>query len=568
MRRSAVILFFLLGVGIAALVFFGLRFSREASAPSSTAEEQSAFELTYLNAALGLTNSISRSCKSCHGPDDIYDAKIWRLFKEREALGRAEWVNRIALGARCGSCHAVPDPATLPGQSWDEVIGRMQEIMKVRGLADFSKEDWQDLRHFYFTHSREAQPVLPPDPAWDVKAKSPFVASVLGHAMAEREPPIIGHVQCLDLNRDGQLDVLVCDTGKGAVNWIHRAGSFWREESLAQLPFPTHATAFTNRDNGRLDLAVTCQTELRPGDERVGSIVLLINDGSMRFNPVTIIDQLPRVSHVEPIDLNRDGRIDFLYAAFGYITEGEVGWLEAKEGGYHRHSIVRRNGALRAVPVHLDEDGRMDFIALFAQEHEQISAFLNGGDGTFTEKVIFQASTPSFGLSGMEIVDLDGDGDPDILFTNGDNMDLRTVLPRPYHGVQWLENKGNLQFEWHEIRRFYGAYSARAGDLNGDGHLDIVVASMFNDWSDPNRASLIWLQNDGSQTFEAKRVATSPVHLITVSLGDLDGDGRLDIVAGAMNAFPPYPRGRVGRVTLWNNGLVQGKSLRPTLNKE
>ena len=130
-------------------------------------------------------------------------------------------------------------------------------------------------------------------------------------------------------------------------------------------------------------------------------------------------------------------------------------------------------------------------MALFGQEHEQISVFLNDGKTSFLETTLFKAATPTFGSSGIELVDLDRDGDIDILYTNGDNMDLEARIPRPYHGVQWLENRGNLQFQFHDIFRFYGAYCAVPGDINKDGHLDIVVTSLFNDWQDPARASLI-----------------------------------------------------------------------------
>jgi hypothetical protein len=165
--------------------------------------------------------------------------------------------------------------------------------------------------------------------------------------------------------------------------------------------------------------------------------------------------------------------------------------------------------------------------------------------------LVFKAATPSFGSSSIRLADLDQDGDADILYTNGDNLDLPTIVPRPYHGVQWLENQGNLNFAWHDIYRCYGAYSAMAGDLNKDGHLDIVVTTLFNDWSDPKRASLLWFENNGRQKFTSHTIATRPTHLISSALGDLDGDGWLDIVACGIYTFPPFDR--MGRVTLWKN---------------
>jgi hypothetical protein len=90
-----------------------------------------------------------------------------------------------------------------------------------------------------------------------------------------------------------------------------------------------------------------------------------------------------------------------------------------------------------------------------------------------------------------------------------------------------------------------------AGDLNNDGHLDIVVTTLFNDWSDPKRASLLWLENDGRQHFTPHTIATQPTHLISADIGDMDGDGQLDIVACGMYTFPPFDR--MGRITLWKN---------------
>jgi hypothetical protein len=48
------------------------------------------------------------------------------------------------------------------------------------------------------------------------------------------------------------------------------------------------------------------------------------------------------------------------------------------------------------------------------------------------------------------------DGLMDILFTNGDAFDYLPPRPRPWHSVQWLENKGNHTFEHHPIGKFEG----------------------------------------------------------------------------------------------------------------
>ncbi|MBI2928642.1 MAG: VCBS repeat-containing protein [Verrucomicrobia bacterium] len=517
------------------------------------ASSERAFNESYLDALAGKDTTQRTSCVGCHSSANDLVGPAASVLDSRSKLSRAAWARAIPLAAKCGICHVVPDPAHLPRQSWSEAIARMEDIMEIRNTTKPTAVELQDVLHFYLTFSRENQPRLADDPA-PARSPSKFEASVLGQPVSTdpRERPVIGNVSLVDLDRDGRLKVLACDTRNSAVTWLHNSSAGWTEVTLAKVPFPARARVVTADAPENLNLAVACLGAMGPTDAPVGSVVLLVNDGARHFWAKTILDGVGRVADVEPGDFDGDGDVDFVVAAYGFINQGEVGWLENSGGTtYAYHRIVKRTGAMNVPAIDLNDDWRLDFVALFAQEHEQISAFLNDGQGGFREQVLFKAATPSFGSSGLELVDLDKDGDTDILYTNGDNMDLPTMIPRPYHGVQWLENRGGLSFVWHDIHRCYGPYCAATGDLNNDGHLDIVVTSMFNDWSDTKRASLIWLENDGQHRFTPRGIARQPIHLLSAAVGDLDGDGWADIAAGGMNGFPPFER--MGRITLWKN---------------
>ena len=125
--------------------------------------------------------------------------------------------------------------------------------------------------------------------------------------------------------------------------------------------------------------------------------------------------------------------------------------------------LLRLSGPINAIVTDLNRDGRPDIVALVSQEWEEIWAFVNDGGGRFTPKMIWGSTNADFGSSWISVADLDRDGDPDIVYSNGDAFDYAPANSRPWQGVQWLENAGNLQFTFHRLADLSGRVESAGG---------------------------------------------------------------------------------------------------------
>jgi len=379
-----------------------------------------------------------------------------------------------------------------------------------------------------------------------------FDSRPIGDPIRPEERPRVAQVQVFDLDRDGLADVIVCDALRDTIGWIRQSpkGTF-AETTLASIAAPAHATPVDIDKDGDIDLVVASLGILMPNNNRVGSVVVLENDGRQKFTPHVLIDHSVRVADAEAADLDGDGDLDIAVAGFGY-DDGETSWLENKGGWtFEQHVLLRLSGPINALVTDLNNDGRPDIVALVSQEWEEIWGFVNDGRGHFTSRMLWGSTNPDFGSSWISLADMNHDGKTDIVYANGDAFDYAPPNSRPWQGVQWLENQGDVKFTLHRIAAFLGASSPQAIDLDGDGDLDVVVSSANNDWDDPKAPALVWLENNGKQQFTKHTIASSPTHLGTMFAGDLDGDGKPDIVAGGMHMSRPYTR--MGRVTLWTN---------------
>ncbi|MDX9726949.1 MAG: VCBS repeat-containing protein [Bacteroidales bacterium] len=366
-------------------------------------------------------------------------------------------------------------------------------------------------------------------------------------------PPLISNLSADDLDNDGLLDVVVCDARSNSVSWIRQypEGTFNEIVLDNTLIAPAHLEVKDFDGDGDKDIMVAVLGLLFPSNDKIGSVVVLENDGTCNYRKHIVEEKIARVSDVRACDLDGDGDMDLAAVQFGY-DDGETRWIEnLGNWNFQSHLLQHLSGPINVEPIDIENDNDIDLIVLVSQEWEEIYLYLNDGKGNFETKLLFGSSNEDFGSSGIYMADMDHDGDKDILYTNGDAFDYIPPQGRPWHGVQWLENKGDLTFEYHRLATFVGAYNARPADIDRDGDLDIFVVSAFNLWENLDSQSFIWLENDGDMRFSIHNITNNPSHIITMEMGDFNNDGLVDMVTGGMHAYPPYDR--MSRVMLWIN---------------
>lgn len=460
------------------------------------------------------------------------------------ASGVADTATASEVQAACGGCHTVPPPEILPRAAWRNEIVRMMLIRDGRpeplGPVGTSTRmiplspDMLRILRYYQQHAPAQLAAAAPWPEVDAKR---FKVHAFTAASAPALPAI-SHVAFVDLDNDGQLEIAASDMRQGLLVAGRATDPRGRLDVVGRIPNPAHFRLFDFDGDGLRDLLIADLGSFQPEDHTRGAVMWMRR---MRAGPYGALrlDGWPRVSDVEPADFNGDGRPDLVVAAFGWRKVGQLTVLENTTSDYAApsfvpHVIDPRSGSIHAIPVDLNGDGRLDIVALFAQQYETVVAYLNAGDGfTFTPHVLYTAPHPNWGSSGIEVVDIDGDKDLDVIMTRGDTFDDQIV--KPYHGIQLLENAGSYPFVSHDLAALPGALRAQAGDLDGDGDLDIVACAFIADaggQDESGMASLVWLEQTERRTFRQHTLERRPPRHATLDLADIDGDGDLDIAVG------------------------------------
>lgn len=385
-----------------------------------------------------------------------------------------------------------------------------------------------------------------------------FTAGVVSATLTNPNAVSLG-----DFNLDGKLDAAVGDSFNIQILLGDTTGAF-----TPHITFSSGPGVFAIRPqdldaDGIVDLTIAHSS---------GNVIVQKGFANGTFATQATLVPTSSAFDATIVDLNNDGKSDIVSCNYGiaFSFNSTISSFMNLGGGTFGSAISNSAGnRARAIASgDLNGDGQNDVAVVNDISVNTMRIFLGNGNGTFAaQPAVATAKNPR----DISIAELTGDGIADIAVANYDSTTVTVfvgngpagiVLPVPsplagnHAAGSDLNNDGFLDLvtvgSSYASPRVYSGNGAGAftqlsvaaypyygvrstiGDVNNDQTMDIVVTVYDNS---TGAGKLGVLKNNGNATFQQVPLISYQYGLGPVSLGDLNSDGNLDVVAGIYSNF-------------------------------
>jgi len=280
-----------------------------------------------------------------------------------------------------------------------------------------------------------------------------------------------------DFDGDGKNDIAITNKDKNSISILRNTGSpgvisFASRIDIVSSASPVDAAAADFDGDGKIDLAVSCL------DDNIIAVYRNIGvPGTIGFDSPDNIATEERPANLALADFNNDGKTDFA-VTYGFATyPGNSVFLNTGAPGsisFIRELDTNNVPGFGMAAGDLNGDGRADMISVAAAGSE-LALFENSGAGNIS----FTLTSLQSGMDGfltpyyfnpITLVDFDSDGKMDLAFANGISKKL-TVFRNNFI-LSGLSFSDSTDFSTGGVSK-----NIAAGDFNGDGKPDLVVAN-------------------------------------------------------------------------------------------
>ena len=422
----------------------------------------------------------------------------------------------------------------------------------------------------------------------------------------------IGSIVTADLDGDGDHDLLTAQEWGDTLGWFVNDGygNFSDRQFISvQKENPLKIIAADFDEDGDDD--IVCSSSVGPESSPDLTLAWYENDGAGNFEPQQLLSSdYDYPSELLVIDLDHDNHLDILMAS---VRGDNIAWCKNDGSGNfaYRQIIHASNGSYSPRSLQaadLDLDGFVDVICA-SSDDEQLAWFQNDGLGNFSLPIPTLDPYSHSNANDISAMDVDNDGDWDIVnasshtsqvtifkndgsgsFTN--TQELSATVHYPYLAeavdinmdglkdivnaflfdgkITWQKNKGGGLFDFQKVITLHAEspLHIKLADMDNDGDIDVVSPIRIN-----GLYGLSWFENDGIGNFNDHLIESTDSELVEMVLvGDLDRDGRTDVVVSVLQAnnqntlawYRNLPGGNFGMQTTIQSSWEHNKAMTTT----